>query len=417
MLSALLLFSFPVASAPPTPAAPECTKGAGPALSEIACEIARALGDQAKRALVVAVPPTGDGALAPRVELGSRLGSLIAGALGPEASPWPKPEAPEKIFGLPWKARPLVLVRSQVEGDRVRATVDLHATYPRFWQRVKRETSGPATHATSERGIDGEVRAFLPRIPLTATNIHRAKGADPDVVALACGDVDRDGSPEIATIGRRRVSLGRLADGAFRAFAARALSELEPVAPAPLREPIATAWVPEPGMLEMGSTDRARGLRLDGALTKLAELDARLPWPGGGTVPNADLGVSLDAAAGATLISRAGKALRARAQRRPDGTVLLSDGGRSTELPHLGAQLAVGDLDGDGDPELVASLDTLDPALDAIVVYSWQAGSNPAERLHLPAPGGVRALGVCPPRASQMAPIVAAVGDGIWVVE
>jgi len=56
ILSALLFFSLPLAVATPASAAPECTKGAGPALSEIACEIARALGDRAKRALAAPLP-------------------------------------------------------------------------------------------------------------------------------------------------------------------------------------------------------------------------------------------------------------------------------------------------------------------------------------------------------------------------
>jgi hypothetical protein len=257
----------------------------------------------------------------------------------------------------------------------------------------------------------------LPRIPLAAKKVHRATGTDPDVVALACGDVDRDGSPEIATIGRRRVALGRVQNEIFRAFATRALGELAEVASAPFREPIASAWVPEPGVLEIGSTDRVRAVRLDGKLAKVGELDARLPWPGGGGLATKDIGDRIDAIAGATIVSKTGEGRRVRAQRRPDGTVLLSDGKRSVELEHLGAQLAVGDLDGDGDPELVASLDTLDANADAVVIYSWKPGEKPAERLRIAAPGGVRALALCPPRATAMAPIAAAVGGRLWVVE
>jgi hypothetical protein len=418
ILSAAMLVALPLEAAPPAPAAAECTRGSGPALGEMACEIARALGDRAKRALVVALPPTGDGALAPRPELGSRLAELVAGALGREASGWPKVEPAEHTFSLPWKARPLVIVRSHVEGDRVRASADLYVSYPRLWQRVRGEKLGPASHGVSERGIDGEVRAYLPRIPLAATKVHRANGADSDVVALACGDIDRDGSPEIAAIGRRRIALGRLQGSVFRPFVTRAFGELAPVAPAPFREPIATAWVPEPGVLEVGTTDRARALRLDGKLVKLRDLDVRLPWPGGGGgLSTSEIAESVDAIAGATLVSKAGEARRVRARRKPDGTVTLSDGKQSLDLARAGAQLAVGDLDGDGDPELVTSLDTLDPATDAVVVYSWQDGRKLVERLRIAAPGGVRALALCPPRATQMAPIAAQVGEALWVVE
>jgi hypothetical protein len=417
ILSALMLVTWPLEALPPTAAGGECTRGSGPALGEIACELARSLGDRAGRSLVVAVPATGDGALAPRAELGARVAELVAGSLGREASGWPKSEALERVTLLPWKTRPLVLLRTHVEGDRVRVTADLVTSYPRLWQRARGEKLGPAAHSVAERGIDGEVRAFLPRIPLAAKNVHRASGSDPDVVALACGDVDRDGSPEIATIGRRRIALGRLAGGVFRPFVSRAFGELMPIAPAPFREPMASAWVPEPGVLELGTTDRARALRVDGKLAKIRELDVRLPWPGGGGVATSELGDALDAVAGATVVTKSGESRRIRAARRPDGTVTLSDGKRTAELERVGAQLAVGDLDGDGDPELVASLDTLDAASDAVVVYSWPEGRKPVERLRIAAPGGVRALALCPPRATQMAPIAAAVGDALWVVE
>ena len=417
ILSALMLVTWPLEALPPSAPSGECTRGSGPALGEIACEIARSLGDRARHSLVVAVPATGDGALAPRAELGTRLAELVAGAIGREASGWPKPEPPERITLLPWKTRPLVLLRPHVEGDRVRVSADLIASYPRLWQRLRREKLGPAAHAVVERGIDGEVRAYLPRIPLAASNVHRASGSDPDVIALACGDIDRDGSPEIATIGRRRIALGRLAGGVFRPFVSRAFGELAPIAPAPFREPIASAWVPEPGVLEVGTTDRARALRLDGKLAKIRELDVRLPWPGGGGLATSEIGDTVDAIAGATLVTRSGETRRVRAERRPDGTVKLSDGKRSAELERIGAQLAVGDLDGDGEPELVASLDTLDATTDAVVVYSWQEGRKPVERLRIAAPGGVRALALCPARATQMAPIAIAVGDALWVVE
>jgi hypothetical protein len=184
-----------------------------------------------------------------------------------------------------------------------------------------------------------------------------------------------------------------------------------------MREPIASAWLPEPGVLEFGTTDRARALRVDGRLVKLRELDAWLPWPGGGAVPTTEIGTTIDAVAGTTVVTKAGETRRVRAQRRPDGTALVTNGKQTTELVHVGAQLALGDLDADGEPELVTSVDTLDPASDAVVVYTWTEGRKPAERLRIPAPGGVRALALCPPRATQMAPIAAAVGESLWVVE
>ena len=48
ILSALLFVALPLEAAPPAPALGECTRGTGPALGEIACEIARTLGERSK---------------------------------------------------------------------------------------------------------------------------------------------------------------------------------------------------------------------------------------------------------------------------------------------------------------------------------------------------------------------------------
>lgn len=414
----LIALVFCAALAVPIPAdAAECPRGSGPALGELACEVARALGDRAARALVVAVRPEGDDAKTRADGLGVRLAELVAGAIGPDARGLRTAEPESRTAALPWKTRPLVLLHVTIEAERVRVNADLHTTYPRLWQRAKSEKLGPVAHGFAERGVDGEVRSFLPRVPLVATTVHRAQGVDPDLVALACGDVDRDGSLEIAALGRQRIALGRVRAGAFRPFATRSLGELAPIAPAPLREPIAVAWIPEPGVLEIGTSDRAGALRLDRKLEPVASLDGRLPWPGGGVLAKLETGGEIDAIAGAALVSEKGVLRRVRAERRPDGTVKLADGKRSASLERLGAQLAVGDLDSDGNPELVASLDTLDPQADALVVYSWLDGKKPEERLRIPAPGGVKALAVCPARALRMAPIAAKVGDRLWIVE
>jgi hypothetical protein len=96
--------------------------------------------------------------------------------------------------------------------------------------------------------------------------------------------------------------------------------------------------------------------------------------------------------------------------------VLVDDRGRRARISGVGAQLAIGDLDGDGQPELVSGSDTLDPAADALVVHTWQDDGKLVERLRIGVPSGVRAVAICPPESAGQAPIAVATGDGVWIV-
>jgi hypothetical protein len=231
--------------------------------------------------------------------------------------------------------------------------------------------------------------------------------------------------------------LGRVRAGRFEGFRDRLLSELSPVAGSPLREPIASAWIPEPGVLELGITDRESALRLDGKLDKRENLDGRVPWPGGGCLTAQGRALAplfrpcrtgdarraaltrdaLDAVAGSVVIAKTGAARVVRAF-RPAGTATahVVDGAVTHSLEGAGAQLSLGDLDGDGTAELVTSRDTRDPKTDELVVSSVEA-SRLNERLRLPVPSGVHAIAVCPGRADRMAPVALLAGDGLWVIE
>ena len=90
-----------------------------------------------------------------------------------------------------------------------------------------------------------------------------------------------------------------------------------------------------------------------------------------------------------------------------DGPAYVPDGG-------FGAQVAAYDLDQDGTPEIVT---TINGEGDAIVVHSWSGGTTePTPRLRLPAPGGVRALAVCPAEVGGEPVLVAVVGNEVWLV-
>jgi hypothetical protein len=106
--------------------------------------------------------------------------------------------------------------------------------------------------------------------------------------------------------------------------------------------------------------------------------------------------------------------VRAAAIAREPGGKLDARFGEATHvLDGVGAQIALGDLDQDGSPEIVASAADGD---DAITIWSWDGASDPKERLRLPAPGGVRALCTCPPEEGGAPALVAVVDGEVWIV-
>ena len=431
------LFLTVISAAAParaTPAAhgePPCTSEPS-ALGGLACELARAVRAQAGNAVVVGLAPTLSPSTPVKPAVAVALAVKVALALGRAASAWPLAEDRAHLahFASP---RPLVVVTPKLDGDALVASLEL------FAPAAPPVTGGSArldasVQLVAKRGFDAEVRRFLPAIALAARELVRVGPAESDVVALACGDLDGTGVPVVASVGRTFVTFGAYRAGKYTQISRREQRELAPVAPTPLREPLGTAWITPARTLDFGLSDRAHAVRLRG--TQAEALAARLPWPGGGCVnleaplvsPRAvrcskdellisepALAEPLDALAGAVIVSRAGDARLVRAGRLASGAVVVTDGAHEIRLDHGGAQLALADLDGDGAPELVTSLDTLDPRSDAVVVYSW-LGSSLSERLRVAAPAGVRALAVCPAPADRMPSIVLATSEGLWVI-
>ncbi len=414
-----------------------CTSTAQAALGEIACELAGALGPAAKSALVVTGPLATDLEPKDAERLVSRLATLVTGALGPAARVADRPATLAEARRQAQHSGTLLYLSVRLGRDRLEVSADLYPVARRFWQRVKNPAPGASAHAFASRALDAEIRSFLPPVPLVARKVDKAQGMDPDVVALACGDADGDGSNELVVVGRRRISVGRIRAQQFRVEKSVGWSDLVPVAPAPLREPVSSAWVVRPGVIEVGSSDRAEAVRLDASLAKTAALGRILPWPGGGCARIdgsfvADGGQPcgggeqprvaafespLDALAGATLTQPDGARRWVRVGRSAkDQSLSLQDSaGAKLLLERAGAQVAVGDLDGDGTTELVASLDTLEPKDDAVVVYT-ASGGRLEEKWRVPVASGVRALAICPFEGSGIAPIGIGTGDGLWIV-
>jgi hypothetical protein len=196
--------------------------------------------------------------------------------------------------------------------------------------------------------------------------------------------------------------------------------------------------VPEPGKLWVGSSDRADGLALSGALQVEHKWHGLMPWPGGGCTRRLGLGYAglaqacpgsspmtkvdfatpLDAFSSRLLDDHSGQvhALRVARAVGSDTARVLSSLHPEVSIPNVGAQLAVGDLDEDGLPEIVSSTPTLDRRADQLVVRTLTDNGQLRERLRIPVPSGIDALAICPGDGRAMAPLLLATGDGIWVI-
>jgi hypothetical protein len=330
----------------------------------------------------------------------------------------------------------LVYLTPELVGGKLRVTADVYVSAHAFWDRVKSPSNAPVKHAFAERPADGELRSFLPRPPLVVSARDSALLPDRSVLAVACEDADGDGGPELALIGRRRITLGRITKGQLEPRVERSWSDLSAVAASPLRAPLAAVRLGG-GFVDVGLSDRAELVRLDPALALKAKAARALPWPAAGCSSLDAAGASgtptacfareapwigaqagsVDAFAATVAVGVNGETHRVVAV-RPIGqrsALLLDDGGRRAELEDVGAQLALGDLDGDGQVEIVSSRPTFDAAKDTLRVDTWLADGTVAKRAELPL-SEVRALAVCPWPGQGLAPIVAAASDRVWVL-
>lgn len=430
---------------PAPPPAPEAPRTSG--LAQLGSEVAQALGDVPRGAIVVASPLTSDTPAPRGDELAVRVAMQIAAKL-PGARAHEKPATLAVARGVSGRAASLVHVQVEVVRGELRATADLYPVVSNGWERLRNPVPAPRAHAYAAAVLDAEIRSFLAPVLLEQAKLHRAKHDEGEVIALGCGDLDADGGHEVVLVSRAKVTVAKVRGGKVVPVRSAPWTQLAPRVPVPMREPIGTVVVSprkRPGELLLGTTDRG-GVAVDAMLAPKRALTG-LPVPGaegdacalavpeasaldGSTVacaapPKGEPGsamtlpaVRTDAPATLGLVGRDGRVEQITGAREPGGKLRLRRSGVAGSAPleatleNVGAQVAIADLDLDGIPEIAASTETGD---DQLVVASWKpTGLEP--RLRFPAKDGVRAVAVCPPEEHGVPALLAVVGSELWIV-
>jgi hypothetical protein len=158
---------------------------------------------------------------------------------------------------------------------------------------------------------------------------------------------------------------------------------------------------------------RFQGSTLATTIGKCADADT---WP----LPF-DVDGPLDVAAVATFVAADGVARTVDAARDArTGEVTLRAFGRTASIARAGAQIALADLDQDGAPEAITSLDVLFTAAgdveDALVITTLQPDGSLREKSRTPVATGVRAVTACPPEGGGSASVVIATAGELWIV-
>jgi hypothetical protein len=390
----LLALTASAASPPPTPDAPSIER-----LAQVLAEDVRALKPEPPVAMHLsgASPEL-------RRAVGTVLASKLAGAgLGPLVVDAASPEAAERL-AREQGARSLLRLTLAVEAGELRARGDALGTWVNFWSG-RTPTRAPQPAAALVRAVEADAGALAlaavappqPPAPPTTTGLRplRLLGAvlarlERPPAALAAGDLDGDGKDEVAALTETSVSVFA-ADG--RLLAHRELEGAPSLTPT--REPFgAMAVLSGPPRLALWSARFAQGevLALDagrGQLRPVGGLDAAplgSTERGVFTPGQTTFTLEVRLADGRTLPVPAPFTSASLASPRllfvhADGSASLYPRATAapTRLTGLGAGSALGDLDGDGTPELLTTSPQLQPAPDALRIYALTPDGAPTE--------------------------------------
>lgn len=454
-----LLLASAALSAPTTPtkgsaSASSSASGAPPmkpppprsvsAIVDIAAQLDAALPALPVKAIVGVAPLVTD-VKAPRADaLVTTIASVFAGRRGLE--PPTGPEALDVVRGKGGGAvKSIVYLSPAIVNGELVVTADAYPVPRSLWAQIKHPNPGPFAHAFGKAFIDAEVRAHLEPVTLGKLEPSVGRNFERGVLALACDDLDRDGAPEIVTMSATSVTIARIRDKKLDVVAHRLWVDLSPRAPAPLQEPIGTLSIlGGADALERSVvasvTDRTNAVRFDSRLdveevfkgTAIPDADgfacARFPALGitGPLVACSDaspapkrgsVGGLYDAVAGAHLVSADGKPFDVYAGREGTTLEVFDDQKHAVRATGVGAQIAIGDLDQDGNPEILTTADVVFPKADSVTVRTWDRTTNVLrDVLTFPLAAGAYALAVCPPESAARAAFVVATIDDVVVL-
>lgn len=414
LLAAVALHSG-LSSAEPLVAESACQTSRG-SLAYVGCSLAQKLLPAASAASVTIVELKSDRELPAADTLRERVRSAVQSALRPAGAGAHSAE----------RSKLRVELSIQKSGGVLRVTAEVRRAIG-LWQRVRHKKPGAEQHAFVEVPIDAELRALIPPPPLVVSETLKLKAPERGIVALSCGPLASDGGQELVLVSRGNIRVGRIAGRAFVERKRASWSALSPVAPAPLREPIAVAEVTT-RKLRVGLSDRRDGLLLSDDLAVVQRFEGLLPLPGDACVERSERGLLALAlpctgVAGATAAPRraaptldalAGVPSTWLARDADSGTLHTAARGLLPSGVRVGAQLALGDADSDGNPELAFSSDTLEPTEDRLSVVTLEGGKL-RPRFVVAAPG-ISAIAICGREGGGMAPIVLATGDELWLL-
>jgi hypothetical protein len=377
----------------------------------LAAEIKRKIGVLPPRLTIASAPLVSD-VKAPRsLALSSLLLDLVAAALGRASSGQATFQQTRTAARQAGHAAVLWL-KPRVHSGRIGLTVEIYAIGQTVWSRAARPEPVLRRQFFVEARLDAQLRQFLVPLRIGEPRVTKFSGADHGIVALACGDLDADGLSEVVSMTRRRLLVAELARGqVIRQHQVR-WADLSGIAAVPFREPL--------GLLELVPRSEAAGMWIDATLSdraKAVRLDASLDVE---RTTQRRLPVASDATASRRIVTRDGATVRwslsREMRRRTKVRLRLRGGDENHSLGRGGAQLAVGDVDQDGRPDVISSRDVRTARRDAIDVISVKASGLVTPRFSLDVPGGVEAVAICPVDDGGLAPIVVASRGEIWLI-